>query len=70
MKLTFDKFASWLLFAFLSGFGFIFFNMWQSVDKLNINIAVIVDQVQRHDKLFDAHESRLRELERNNKQRE
>lgn len=63
MKLTFDKFASWLLFSFLTSFGVIFYNMWQSVDRLNVNIAVIVDQVQRHDRLFDAHETRLRELE-------
>jgi len=44
--------------------------MWQSVDRLNINIAVIVDQVQRHDKLFDAHETRLRELEKQRQTKE
>lgn len=64
--MEFKDFAQYLLFILVAGFGGYVMKqiskMTDSVEKLNINLAVILEKMVQHAKILDKHEAEIENL--------
>jgi hypothetical protein len=60
--MDFQEFAKWLFYGLMGGVGtygvYILNQMKDSVEKLNINVAVVIERTENHEKRLDRLENR------------
>lgn len=63
----YSQFVDWVFTGVLSGGVIVGVNILSklrdSVERLNTNVAIIIDKVDRHESNLDSHEERIRALE-------
>jgi len=68
MKLDFKTFASWIFYGLLSFLAYsgvqTLDDLSSSINRLNQNVAVVINNMQWHKETLDDHEGRLKKLER------
>ena len=67
-QLTFAYFVQWAFYGLLLYFAYdlktTIKEMGSSVERLNIKIAVVIEQTESHKELLDKHDARIHILER------
>lgn len=65
---TFEHFVQWAFYGLIVYFSYdlrsTLKKMGMSVEKLNIKIAVVIEQTESHKELLDKHDTRIYNLER------
>ena len=66
--MEFAKFIEWAFYGIVSGSAVYAVSMLgkitRSIEKLNINVAVIVEKISGHEKILDRHEIEIVQLKK------